>query len=95
MIAHEQAVLAVHPRAREFRPVHKSLGGGIWGWVYQVPAGEGSASVVFSWVTVDGEVSQDCTKEVRRAEGNLKTYMRNRRAHKAPRIQSGHLEDMK
>lgn len=73
---HEDEVLKKHPEAREFRPV-KPLISGLWGWTFEVPAGQDRHLKRYGWVTCDGEVSSDTLQHRDRAEKNLRTYVRS------------------
>lgn len=78
MIAHEEAVLAVHPLAREFRPVRAGLRGHqLLGWIFEMPRKEGAASLWYGWVTSDVQVSQDRLEDPRQAAKNLRAYIRS------------------
>lgn len=75
---HEDAVLAKHPRAREFRPV-KRIFGPLLGWTFEIPHdGADPHARSFGWVTCDAEVSSDTLRARGVAEQNLTAYMRSR-----------------
>lgn len=82
---HEDAVLEVHPEAKEFRPV-KPLLSGLFGWTFEVPRGNDRHAKAYGWVTFDGEVSKDTLGSRVQAERNLRTYVRTR---PAPPLGSG------
>lgn len=73
---HEDAVLAKHPDAREFRPVKRLLK--LVGWTFEASR-EGKEHLdtkTYGWVTADGEeVSSDLLAFRDTAERNLRTYV--------------------
>jgi hypothetical protein len=81
---HEDAVLAVHPQASEFRPVKPFMSGFLFGWTFQVPAGREQIAKKYGWVTHDGEVSRDTLRHRDQAGMNLKTYVRTRKPISQP-----------
>jgi hypothetical protein len=80
---HESAAKRVHPEAKEFKPI--SSFGKIIGWIFEIPQGEGVASIDWGWVTSDGEVSQDRLARSEDAVRNLKAYRKQRRQNRQSR----------
>lgn len=75
MIEHEEAAKKIHPSAREFQPINRSMfSTTLIGWIFKVDQGEGMVSTSYSWVTNDLKVSSDKLDFESDAVRNLRVY---------------------
>jgi hypothetical protein len=80
---YEDDAIAVHPTARDFRPVEVGLAAKkVLGWTYSTRQDNGDGIPLsafpqgFGWVTVQGDVSRDVAASRRDAIRNMRAFLR-------------------
>lgn len=84
---HEDAILEMHPQARNLQPVRAGVFREIIGWTFEVPEGVSEYPVKRGWVTLDGAVSRILASRPGDAERNLRAYLRSRPVADHPAVE--------